>query len=82
MDKLKQDLTKPMNMVKEEKRNSLERKTNSTQQLEISEKLGIIKTDNQFVHGKNKLYAPRIVRKEGHTRDNTTARTIDSRGKK
>lgn len=58
-DKLKQDLTKPINIQKEESRNSIERTTNKVQQLEIAEKHGTIKIAPIVKHGKNKLYDPK-----------------------
>lgn len=81
-DRLKQDITKPINMAREETRNSIERKTNKTQQLEIAEKHGVIKKDSLFMHGKNKLYAPTIAKSKSHTKNNTLARNIGSRDKK
>lgn len=81
-DKLKQDLTKPINIAREETRNSIERKVNKTQQLEIAEKHGIIKVDNKFMHGKNKLYAPRMVKDKKRTQNNTMVRNFGGREKK
>ena len=81
-DKLKQDLTKPIDMAREEKRDSIERRTNKTQQLEISEKHGIIKVDNSFMYGKNKLYAPRMVKDKKLTKNNSIVRNVDGIDKK
>ncbi|MBP5426936.1 MAG: hypothetical protein J6Y29_03460 [Clostridiales bacterium] len=80
-DRLKQDLTKSVNLEREVKRNEIENKSNKIQQLEIAEKHDLIKLNDSFMHGKNKVMEPREARLNSGMKKDTKNKTKNMDGR-